>query len=102
MRLQSTTVATFILPLFVLAYGWTVHYHVHVAAPAIILFLAGFTLVWVYSSTLTYIVDSNPGRASTAIAMNSCFRGLAGFIVAEASAPVRVRLPKLLRFLLLI
>lgn len=90
MRLESTTIAMLLLPLLVIAYAWTAHFHVHVAAVVIILFFSGFTLLWVYSSTLAYIVDSNPGRASSAIAMNSCFRGIAGFVVAEVSGPIQV------------
>lgn len=108
MRLKSTTIAMLILPFATLAYGWTCHYHVHVAAPVVALLVAGFTLMWGYSSTLAYIVgawlacqlqsfsfrlqvDSNPGRAISAVAMNSCFRGLGGLIVAEVSAPIQVR-----------
>ncbi|KAG8984623.1 hypothetical protein FRB93_006403 [Tulasnella sp. JGI-2019a] len=89
MRLESTKIAMFILPFFVLTYGWTTHFHVNIAVPVVMLFLSGFTLLWTNSSTLTYIVDSNPGRASTGIAMNSCFRGVTGFLVAEVSGPIR-------------
>ncbi|KAG8896753.1 hypothetical protein FRB99_008676 [Tulasnella sp. 403] len=89
MRLQSTTIAMLVLPFAVIAYGWTAHFYVNVAAPAVALFIAGFALFWGYSSTLAYIVDSNPGRASSATAMNSCFRGLAGLVVAEVSAPIQ-------------
>jgi hypothetical protein len=53
---------------------------------------------WIYSSTLTYIVDANTGRSSTAIASNSSLRGLAGFIAAEISAPLQVRHRPLLPF----
>ncbi|KAG8965945.1 hypothetical protein FRC05_002936 [Tulasnella sp. 425] len=88
-RLQSTTHAMVILPLATLAYGWTCHFHVHVAAPVVSLFVAGFSLFWAYSSSLTYVVDSNPGRASSAIAMNSTFRGLIGLVVAEVSGPIQ-------------
>ncbi|KAG8965944.1 hypothetical protein FRC05_002935 [Tulasnella sp. 425] len=88
-RLQSTIPAMVILPLATLAYGWTCHFHVHVAAPVVFLFVAGFCLLWAYSSTLAYVVDSNPGRASSATAMNSTFRGLAGLVVAEVSGPIQ-------------
>lgn len=89
MRLQSTTIAMLVLPFPTITYGWTAHFHVNVAVPVIMLFIIGFTLLWAYSSALTYIVDSNPGRASSAIAMNSCFRGGTGFIVAEVSGPIQ-------------
>ncbi|KAG8892191.1 hypothetical protein FRC01_014298, partial [Tulasnella sp. 417] len=88
-RLESTIPAMVVLPLAVFAYGWTCHFHVHVAAPVVSLFIAGFCLLWAYSSTLTYIVDSNPGRASGATAMNSTFRGLAGLLIAEVSGPIQ-------------
>ena len=42
-----------------------------------------------YSSTLAYIVDANTGRSSTAVATNSSFRGIAGFIAAEIAAPLQ-------------
>lgn len=42
-----------------------------------------------YSSTLAYIVDANAGRSSTAVASNSCFRGLFGFVAAEVAAPIQ-------------
>lgn len=53
------------------------------------LFFAGFAAIWIYSSTLTYIVDANKGRSSTAIATNSSFRGITGLIVAQVSAPLQ-------------
>ncbi|KAG8998438.1 hypothetical protein FRB90_012304 [Tulasnella sp. 427] len=88
-RFESTIPALVVLPLAAITYGWTCHFHVHVAAPVVSLFAAGFCLMWAYSSTLTYIVDSNPGRASGAIAMNSTFRGLAGLLIAEVSGPIQ-------------
>lgn len=62
---------------------------VHVAGPVVVLFLAGFSTIWMYSSTLTYIVDANKGRSSTAVATNSSFRGITGLIVAQVSAPLQ-------------
>ena len=44
---------------------------------------------WIYSSTLAYIVDANIGRSSTAVATNSFFRGVFGFVAAEVAAPLQ-------------
>jgi hypothetical protein len=44
---------------------------------------------WIYSSTAAYIVDANPGRSSAAVAMNSCFRGVAAFVFTEAAVPLQ-------------
>ena len=81
-----------LLPSSVLAYAWMAHYKVNIAGPAVMLFIAGFSCTWIYSSTLTYIVDANTGRSSTAIATNSSSRGIMGLIIAEISVPLQVRL----------
>lgn len=44
---------------------------------------------WIYSSTLAYIVDANPGRSSAAVATNSCFRGVAACIFTLAAVPLQ-------------
>jgi threonine/homoserine/homoserine lactone efflux protein len=44
---------------------------------------------WIYSSTLAYIVDANPGRSSAAVAANSCFRGVAAFAFTLAAVPLQ-------------
>lgn len=46
----------------------------------------------IYASTLAYIVDANVGRSSSAVATNSCFRGVAAFAAAEAAVPLQVAL----------
>lgn len=89
MRLQSTKPALAVLPFFVVAYAWMCEKHVHIAGPVVVLFFSGFCAIWIYSSTLAYIVDANPGRASSAIAANSSFRGISGLIIAEVSVPLQ-------------
>ncbi|KAG8916354.1 hypothetical protein FRC02_004021 [Tulasnella sp. 418] len=89
MRLKSTIIALTILPFSVIGYAWMCHAHIHVAGPIVMLVISGFALMWGYSSMLAYIVDSNPGRASSAIAMNSAFRGVSGLVAAEASQPIQ-------------
>lgn len=109
MRLESTKVAMIFLPLSCVAYGWLCEKKIHIAAVCASLFLAGFFTMcaslcriscffffidtrkhsWIYSSTLAYIVDANNGRSSAAMATNSAFRGLFGFIAAEVAAPLQ-------------
>lgn len=45
---------------------------------------------WMYSSTLAYIVDTNTGRSSTAVATNSAYRGILAFIAVEIAIPLQV------------
>jgi len=44
---------------------------------------------FIYSSTLAYIVDANPGRSTAAVASNSSFRGISGLIASEIAAPLQ-------------
>ncbi|KAG1723841.1 vacuolar DHA amino acid exporter [Suillus paluster] len=89
MRLESTKVAMVWLPLSVIGYAWVCQERVNVAAVCVMLFLAGFLSIWVYASTLAYIVDANIGRSSTAVATNSSFRGLFAFVAAEIAVPLQ-------------
>lgn len=89
MRLESTKAAMWWLPPAVTGYAWVCQEHVHVSAMCAMLFFSGFFSVWIYSSTLAYIVDSNPGRSSSAVAMNSLFRGASGFVAAEIAVPLQ-------------
>ena len=98
------------LPLSVVAYAWLAQEHVHVASLCVTLFFIGFCSMstryfffffclflttkpfyyrWIYSSVFAYIVDSNPGRSSAAVATNSCFRGVVAFVFTEAAVPLQ-------------
>lgn len=76
-------------PPSVVAYGWVCEEHVSVAAVCVMLFLAGFFQISIYSSTLAYIVDANVGRSSSAVASNSFFRGLFAFVATEIAVPLQ-------------
>ncbi|KAG1908747.1 vacuolar DHA amino acid exporter [Suillus fuscotomentosus] len=89
MRLESTKVAMVWLPLSVIGYGWVCQERVNVAAMCVMLFLAGFLSIWIYASTLAYIVDANTGRSSTAVATNASFRGLFAFVATEIAVPLQ-------------
>ncbi|EPT00310.1 hypothetical protein FOMPIDRAFT_1123038 [Fomitopsis schrenkii] len=89
MRLQSTLYPMLFLPASIIAYGWVCEEHVHVSAVCVMLFLSGFLMITIYSSTLAYIVDANVGRSSSAVSTNSCVRGLSGFVAAEIAVPLQ-------------
>ncbi|KAI0733600.1 MFS general substrate transporter [Fomitopsis betulina] len=89
MRLESTFLGMVFLPPSIMVYGWVIQECVHIAAPCVFLFLCGLFSVWIYSSTLAYIVDSNAGRSSSAVATNSLFRGLFAFMAAEVAVPLQ-------------
>ncbi|KIM36580.1 hypothetical protein M413DRAFT_449115 [Hebeloma cylindrosporum] len=89
MRLGSTVLGVIFFPPSVVAFGWICEKHVHVAVICVFLFLTGFFSILIYSSSLTYIVDANVGRSSTAVATNSAFRGMAAFIATEIAVPLQ-------------
>ncbi|KAI6046702.1 vacuolar DHA amino acid exporter [Pisolithus marmoratus] len=89
MRLESTKIAMWGLPPAVIGYAWVCQEHVDIAAMCAMLFLTGFFSIWIYSSTLAYIVDSNTGRSSSAVAANSSIRGTSAFIAVEVAVPLQ-------------
>ncbi|KAG0705320.1 vacuolar DHA amino acid exporter [Suillus ampliporus] len=90
MRLASTQHVMWFLPPAVIGYAWVCEKRVHVAAICIMLFFSGFFAIWVYASTLAYIVDANPGRSSTVVATNSAFRCAFAFVATEVAIPIQV------------
>lgn len=78
MRLLSTRLAMLFLPPSLVAYGWLVQYSQPIWWICIALFVIGMSSIWIYSSTLAFIVDANPGRSTSAVACNSAARGISG------------------------
>ncbi|KAG1876793.1 MFS general substrate transporter [Suillus tomentosus] len=89
MRLESSKLAMLWLPPSVVGYAWVCEKHVNVAVICIMLVLIGFTSIWMYSSTLAYLVDANPGRSSTAVATNSSCRGFLAFLSVMTAVPLQ-------------
>lgn len=44
----------------------------------------------VYASALAHLVDINPGNSSTAVSVNSLFRGVMAFVASQVALPIRV------------
>ncbi|KAF8441027.1 vacuolar DHA amino acid exporter [Boletus edulis BED1] len=89
MRLESTKLAMWFFPPAVIGYAWVCQQHVHVSAICVMLFLSGFFSIWIYASTLAYIVDANVGQSSSAVATNASFRGISAFLAAEIAVPLQ-------------
>ncbi|KAL4266522.1 MFS transporter superfamily protein [Pleurotus pulmonarius] len=88
-RLRSTFLGMVLLPPCILGFGWVSQQHLPIAAMCAFLFLNGFFSIWIYASTLAYILDANNGRSSTAVAANSTFRGLFAFFATEIAVPLQ-------------
>ncbi|KAK0561542.1 hypothetical protein OC844_003166 [Tilletia horrida] len=82
-RIVSAAIPMLCVPFCWAAYGWAVKYSINIAAVCVILFLLGVAQFTVYAATLSYVVDSNKGRGSSAVACNSAFRGSVAFVASE-------------------
>ncbi|KAF8887455.1 major facilitator superfamily domain-containing protein [Gymnopilus junonius] len=98
MRLKSTLICACIFPFSAIIFGWICQKVVHISLIILFLFAGGFLNIWIYSITLAYIVDANPGRSSTAVAANSAFRGVLAFVSAETAVPLQDNLGDVVAF----
>jgi Na+/melibiose symporter-like transporter len=78
-----------IIPPAVIAYAWVAAKGLHWAYAILALFVSGFGILFIYASSLAYLVDANPGRSIAATASNSSFRGFAGMIASQIATPLR-------------
>ncbi|CAG7926088.1 unnamed protein product [Penicillium olsonii] len=77
-RLQIAFPLLAVGSLSVLAFGWLLNYHVHLAAPTCILFIMGLTLTGAFNTVSTLLVDLYPTQAAKATAANNFVRCLLG------------------------
>ncbi|KAF5362842.1 hypothetical protein D9758_007089 [Tetrapyrgos nigripes] len=89
MRLQPLLIPFILFPLFIIGCGWVEKERLHIAAIVVFLFICGFFSIFIYTPTLAYIVDSNPGSSSFATALNSLLRGIYAFISLEITVPLQ-------------
>ncbi|CAD6892230.1 unnamed protein product [Tilletia laevis] len=82
-RLLACRLPMLFVPITYIAYGWAVQYSAKIAAVCVTLVLLGTAQFSVYACTLSYVVDSNKGRGSSAVACNSAFRGSVAFVASE-------------------
>ncbi|KIL53809.1 hypothetical protein M378DRAFT_174556, partial [Amanita muscaria Koide BX008] len=89
MRLKSTILGIVMMPPLIAIMGWIWQERVPIAAICVVFFVNGFFYIWPYASAIAYIVDSNKGRSSTAVATNSAFRGFFAFLATELAVPLQ-------------
>ncbi|CAG8520621.1 14263_t:CDS:2 [Rhizophagus irregularis] len=87
MRLHSVWIGCFFISVSYICYGWFLEARLHIALPIIAMFTGGFSLVTVYNSVSTYLVDAFPGRSASAIAINNLTRSLAAALFTFVSVP---------------
>ncbi|RGB38423.1 major facilitator superfamily domain-containing protein [Rhizophagus diaphanus] len=70
MRIKVAFYSSLIVPLFIVAYGWLTQIKVHILIPLIISFLAGIGLQGQCNCISTYLIDANPGKSASALALS--------------------------------
>ncbi|KAF9352331.1 hypothetical protein BGX26_009836 [Mortierella sp. AD094] len=90
-RLQSVWLGVVALPIGLLLFGWSIQKDLPLPAPLVAIFLVGFGMMMVFSSTTTALVDANSDNnmATSAVACNSFARGVTGAIGGFTALPLQ-------------
>lgn len=88
MRLQISMYFSVFLPITMFWYGWCAYYKTHWAATILSLIPYGFGAVGIFLPLTTYIVDSYPMYAASAIAASTVLRSLIGALLPLAGPPM--------------
>jgi predicted MFS family arabinose efflux permease len=88
MRLKISIYFGVFLPITLFWYGWSSYYGVHVACTIISLIPWGFGIMGLFLPITTYLVDSYPMYAASAIAANVILRSVVGALLPLAGPPM--------------
>ncbi|KAI9671668.1 MAG: hypothetical protein M1831_003196 [Alyxoria varia] len=80
-RLPLANIGSFLLPLTLFWFGWTIEYSVHWAAPICATVFYGLGQVAIFNCVQNYYIDAFPQFAASAIAAGAVTRSLVGGIV---------------------
>ncbi|EUC47525.1 hypothetical protein COCMIDRAFT_34914 [Bipolaris oryzae ATCC 44560] len=81
MRLPACVFFGLMIPISLFLHGWTAQYHVHWIVPIASLIPFGFGLMGLYAPLQTYMIDSFPQYAASAVAAMSSLRCLVGALL---------------------
>jgi MFS family permease len=84
MRLATTIFFGFFLPITFFWYGWCTEYKTHWISPILSLIPFGFGIMGLFLPITTYLVDSYPMYAASALAANTVLRSLVGALLPLA------------------
>ncbi|CAH6723786.1 quinidine resistance protein 3 [[Candida] jaroonii] len=75
-----------------LIFGWTLKYHLHWVVPLVGTALFGFSSMLVIGVSVTYLVDTLPGKGATGVALNNLVRQILATIATFVVDPLLVAL----------
>ncbi|KAH8692123.1 putative bicyclomycin resistance protein [Talaromyces proteolyticus] len=88
MRLTISIYFGIFLPITLFWYGWSSYYRVNLASTIISLIPYGFGIMGLFLPITTYLVDSYPIHAASAIAANVILRSVVGALLPLAGPPM--------------
>lgn len=88
MRLTISIYFGIFLPVTLFWYGWSAYYKAHIASTIVALIPYGFGIMGLFLPITTYIVDSHPFYAASAIAANVILRSVVGALLPLAGPPM--------------
>ena len=88
MRLTISIYFGIFLPITLFWYGWSSFYHIRLASTIISLIPYGFGIMGLFLPITTYLVDSYPMYAASAIAANVILRSVVGALLPLAGPPM--------------
>ncbi|KAF8855899.1 MFS general substrate transporter [Acephala macrosclerotiorum] len=91
-RLQIVLPMVYLGCVFVLIFGWVMHFRTNLAGPLITLFFTGNTVTGAFSGLNTLVVDINVQTPATAMAASNLFRCLFGAGAVAAAVPLIERI----------
>lgn len=81
-------VAVTLFPIACIIFGWTLDYGLHWVIPLIGTALFGFASMLVIGATVTYLVDTLPGKGATGVALNNLVRMILATIITFIVDPL--------------
>lgn len=85
---ENVYLSSVLYPASLLIFGWTANYKVFWLCPLIGTFLYGVASMIIFGNTMTYLVDTLPGRGSSGVALNNLVRMCLAAIATFVAGPL--------------
>ena len=84
----NVVVAVVTFPIGLLIFGWCLDTHQHWVVPLVGTAIFGFASMMTIGATVSYLVDSLPGRGATGVALNNLIRMILAAVAVFVTTPM--------------
>ncbi|GBB89131.1 hypothetical protein RclHR1_15810002 [Rhizophagus clarus] len=88
-RLKSIWIGSILIPISYCAFGWFLQFKINLIFSIVAMFLGGFGSLFVFNSTITYLVDSYPEFSASAIALSDFIPCTLATVYIIITVPIR-------------